>query len=71
MPDRPTSRYALVAEATTAGLMFVLGPAVGYFIGRWLGGALGLGPVPSWVGAALGLASAFVHLVRLTGRASR
>jgi hypothetical protein len=43
----------------------------GYFLGKWLGDALGLGPVPSWIGAALGLASAFLNLVRLTGRASK
>ena len=36
-----------------------------------LGQALGLGTVPAWVGAALGLASAFVNLIRLTARASR
>jgi hypothetical protein len=65
------SRYALIAEATTAGLLFLLGPAAGYFLGKWLGTALGLGPAPGWVGAALGLVAAFVHLVRLTGRASR
>jgi hypothetical protein len=65
------SRYALIAEATTAGLLFLLGPAAGYLLGKWLGTALGLGPAPGWVGAALGLVAAFVHLVRLTGRASR
>jgi hypothetical protein len=71
--ERPgaNSRYALVAEATTAGLMFVLAPAAGYFLGRWIGQGLHLGPVPSWVGAALGLVAAFLHLVRLTSRASR
>ena len=65
------SRYALIAEATTAGLLFVIGPGAGYLLGKWLGGALGLGVVPAWIGAALGLVSAFVNLVRLTGRASR
>lgn len=65
------SRYALVAEASTAGLLFLLGPGVGYFIGKWLGEAAGMGRIPSWIGAALGLVAAFVHLVRLTGRASR
>jgi hypothetical protein len=62
------SRYALVAEATTAGLMFLLGPAAGYFLGKWIGGWLHLGPVLSYVGAALGLVSAFLHLIRLTSR---
>lgn len=65
------SRQGLIAEATSAGLLFLLGPAAGYFLGKWLGGLLGWGRVPSWIGAALGLVAAFVHLVRLTARASR
>jgi len=65
------SRQRLIAEATSAGLLFLLGPAAGYFLGKWLGGLLGWGLVPAWAGAALGLVSAFVHLVRLTTRASR
>jgi len=65
------SRSALIAEAASAGLLFLLGPAAGYFLGKWLGDALGLGRVPAWIGAALGLVSAFVNLIRLTGRASR
>ena len=65
------SRYALVAEASAAGLFFLIGPGVGYFAGRWAGKLLGFGLVPAWIGAAIGLLAAFVHLVRLTGRASR
>ncbi|HEY1252408.1 MAG TPA: AtpZ/AtpI family protein [Thermoanaerobaculia bacterium] len=67
-PPGANSRYALVAEATTAGLMFLLGPAAGYFLGKWIGTWLHVGPIPSYVGAALGLVSAFVHLIRLTNR---
>jgi hypothetical protein len=70
-PAPGSSRYALVAEATTAGLMFLLAPLAGYFLGKWIGRWLHLGPVPSYAGAALGLVSAFVHLIRLTGRSSR
>jgi hypothetical protein len=43
----------------------------GYLLGKWLGDAIGLGPAPAWIGAALGLVSAFLHLIRLTSRASR
>lgn len=66
-----SSRYALIAEATSAGLLFLLGPAAGYFLGKWIGNAAGLGRVPAYAGAALGLVAAFLHLVRLTSRASR
>jgi hypothetical protein len=65
------SRQGLIAEATSAGLLFLLGPVAGYFLGKWLGGALGWGLVPAWAGAALGLVAAFLHLIRLTSRASR
>ena len=65
------SRYGLVAEASTAGLLFLLSPAAGYFAGKWLGGWLGLGLAPAWMGAGLGLAAAFVNLLRLVKRASR
>ena len=65
------SRYALIAEASAAGLFFLIGPGVGYLIGKWIGAPLGLGKVPAWGLAVLGLVAAFVNLVRLTGRASR
>jgi hypothetical protein len=67
----PPSRQGLIAEASAAGLLFLIGPAVGYMLGKWLGGFVGIGTPASWTGAALGLVSAFVNLVRLTGRASR
>jgi hypothetical protein len=60
-----------VAEGTAAGLMFLAAPAAGYFLGKWLGEWLGLGPVPAWAGAVLGLVAAFLHLLRLVARVSR
>ena len=66
-----SSRYALAAEASTAGLLFLLGPGAGYLLGKWIGSALGLGRAPAFVGAALGLVSAFLNLLRLAARASR
>jgi hypothetical protein len=65
------SRYALIAEATTAGLLFLLGPAAGYLLGKWLGEAIGAARIPAYAGAVLGLVSAFINLMRLTGRASK
>ena len=70
-PGTDSSRYALAAQATTAGLVFLLAPVAGYFIGKWIGEWLGLGRIPSWIGAALGLVSAFVNLIRFTNRSSR
>ena len=65
------ARPAFLGEALSAGLLFLCGPVAGYFLGKWLGDLLGLGRVPAWIGAALGLAAAFVHLFRLTARMSR
>ena len=70
-PGTNSSRYALAAQATTAGLLFLLVPVAGYFLGKWIGEWLGLGRILSWIGAVLGLVSAFVNLVRLTSRSSR
>jgi hypothetical protein len=64
-------RSPFLGEALSAGLLFLCGPAAGYFLGKWLGQALHVGLVPAWIGAALGLVSAFVNLVRMTSRASR
>ena len=33
----PGSRPSLLAEGSAAGLMFLAGPAAGYFLGKWLG----------------------------------
>jgi len=69
--SEPSSRYRLVAEASTAGLLFLLSPLAGYFLGKWIGEAIGLGRIPAYLGAALGLFSAFVNLFRLVGRTTR
>jgi len=65
------ARSTLLGEGLSAGLLFLCGPVVGYLLGKWLGAALSLGPSPAWIGAALGLVSAFVHLVRLSSRVSK
>ena len=65
------SRYQLIAEASTAGLLFIVSPVAGYFLGKWLGEWIGLGQIPAYAGALLGLVSAFVNLLRLVKRTSR
>jgi len=66
-----TARPSLLAEGTAAGLAFLASPVAGYFLGKWLGEWAGLGLAPAWIGAALGLAGAFVHLFRLVARITR
>jgi hypothetical protein len=64
-------RSPFLAEGMTAGLLFLASPLAGYFLGKWLGQATGLGPAPAWIGGVLGLAAAFVHLFRLVARITR
>jgi putative F0F1-ATPase subunit (Ca2+/Mg2+ transporter) len=65
------SRYELVAEGTSAGILFLIGPVAGYFLGKWIGSWLGLGLIPAYAGAVLGLAAAFLNLLRLIARISK
>jgi positive regulator of sigma E activity len=62
---RGQPRYAIVARASAAGILFPLSIVAGYLIGKWLGKALGLGEVPAFVGAALGAVAGFWNLYRL------
>ncbi len=63
-----SSRYSTVAEASAAGLFFPIALVGGYWLGGRLGAWLGLGAIPAFVGAALGVAAAFVNLYRFLRR---
>lgn len=63
-----TSRYSAVAEASAAGLFFPIAIVAGYWLGGRLGSWLGIGTVPAFVGAALGVAAAFINLYRFLRR---
>jgi hypothetical protein len=62
---------SFVGDVLSAGLMFAAGPAAGWFLGGWAGGLVGAGRAGSWVGAALGLAAAFLGFFRLARKLSR
>jgi hypothetical protein len=62
---RNSPRYAIVARASAAGILFPLSIVAGYLIGRWLGRTLGWGDVPAFAGAALGAVAGFWNLYRL------
>jgi putative F0F1-ATPase subunit (Ca2+/Mg2+ transporter) len=64
-PGRDGSRYGIVARASAAGILFPLSIVAGYLLGKWIGGWLGLGTVPAFIGAALGAAAGFWNLYRL------
>jgi hypothetical protein len=60
-----------LGDVLSAGLMFAAGPVAGWFLGGWIGGWLGDAGTGRWVGAVLGLASAFLGFFRLASRLSR
>lgn len=64
-------RYAVVAEASSAGILFPACLVAGYFLGKWIGKGLGWGIAPAFVGAALGVAAGFWNLYRILRRAER
>ncbi len=65
------ARPSFLGEGLAAGLTFLASPVAGYFLGKWFGQWAGLGSAPAWVGAALGLGAAFLHLFRLVDRITR
>ena len=67
-PGRTPRRRLASPRARRRGCCSCSARAAGYFLGKWLGGAASVrAACRAWIGAALGLAAAFVHLVRLTG----
>ncbi len=58
-------RYAVVARASAAGILFPLSIVAGFLIGKWIGRALGVGAWCAFLGAALGAAAGFWNLYRL------
>ena len=63
--------YSAVAEASAAGLFFPVAIIAGYWLGGRVGGWLGLGTIPAFVGAALGVVAAFINLFRFLQRLER
>ena len=59
------SRLAIVARASAAGILFPLSLVAGWFLGKWVGSALGLGVAPAYVGAVLGVGAGFWNLFRI------
>jgi positive regulator of sigma E activity len=66
--EKPTRRYVLVAEGSAVGIFFPVAIVAGYFVGKWIGRALGLGEGAALVGAGLGVAAAFLNLWRFLRR---
>jgi Putative F0F1-ATPase subunit Ca2+/Mg2+ transporter len=58
-------RYAAIARASAAGLLFPLSIVAGFLLGKWIGRAAGLGAWIAFLGAGLGAIAGFWNLYRL------
>jgi positive regulator of sigma E activity len=61
-------KYTAVAEGSAVGIFFPVAIVAGYTIGKWIGGSLGAGEPAALIGAALGVAAAFLNLWRFLRR---
>lgn len=57
---------ALWGELTSIGMVFPIAIVLGYFLGRWLGGLFGHPKPGQWIGLALGIATGFWELYKVT-----
>lgn len=60
--------YVLAAEGSAVGIFFPVAIVAGYFVGKWIGRAVGLGEAAALAGAGLGVVVAFLNLWRFLRR---
>jgi len=68
-PD-PRER-ALWGDLMGLGMVFPIAIALGFFLGRWVGGKLGHARAGMWVGLVWGVATGFWELYKTTQRLDR
>jgi positive regulator of sigma E activity len=66
--EKRPGKYALGAEGSAVGIFFPVAIVAGYLLGKWIGRALGAGEAAALIGAALGVAAAFLNLWRFLRR---
>ena len=69
--DADPQERALWGELTSLGLVFPSAIMLGFFLGRWGGRALGHPEPGQWIGMALGIATGFWELYKVTMRLNR
>lgn len=62
---------ALWGDLMSLGLTFPLCIALGFFLGRWIGGWFGRPTVGQWAGLAWGICAAFWELYKVNRRMTR
>lgn len=64
MPDDNRSDSRAYYEAITLGVTFPVAIGLGYLLGHWLDGLLGIKPWLTIIFTAAGIAAAFINLFR-------
>jgi putative Mn2+ efflux pump MntP len=62
---------ALWGDLMAMGMVFPIAIALGFFLGRWVGGLLGHPRAGMWVGLVWGIATGFWELYKTTQRLDR
>ena len=69
--DASPRERALWGDLMALGMIFPIAIALGFFLGRWIGGLLGHPKVGMGVGLVWGVASGFWELYKVTLRLNR
>lgn len=69
--DANPQERALWGELTSIGMVFPIAIMLGFFLGRWVGRAMGHPAPGQWAGMALGIATGFWELYKVTKRLER
>ena len=69
--DASPRERALWGDLMGLGMVFPIAIALGFFLGRWLGGLLGYRQAGMWIGLVWGIATAFWELYKTTQRLDR
>ena len=69
--DASPKERALWADLMGLGMVFPIAIALGFFVGRWIGGLLGVPRVGMALGLVWGVATGFWELYKVTVRLNR
>ncbi len=69
--DANPQERALWGELMSLGMVFPIAIVLGYFLGRWIGGLVGHPKPGQYIGLALGVATGFWELYKVTLRLDR
>ena len=69
--DVDPSERAVWGDLLSLGMVFPIAIALGYFIGRWIGGLLGHREAGQYVGLVWGVATGFWELYKVNAKVGR